>query len=921
MKRFLISALLALCVTVSLKASVYHVNIKGNDEPRVIVTDESKNVSFVSDDDGTISMRFPLYSSNINEDIPIEEIESIEFNKPFIKIYPTEFYIPAEKSYLSIDIRFYPRLNTGYVPEFNIESESSEDCDVHRGGGSTYGELFGADIKENLTGSERVFKIPFKHLASGKEQIVTVYQSDKNLVVDDWKRYAEKWGNYYSIYVSSDEQTVEIPITLDDELESMWKSDWMRIEKEYKPFTYAFHIDENKGDARIHLFPLGGKAFNIDKYIEVEQLEAGRHSTEEHIAALRDFYNATGGPQWRCQENWFTDAPLHEWQGINNWGQDDELEHKFRINSFLTFYSTRSDGVFSNITGMLPPSFTVLMDDAKGIELNFTALKGKFPQELINHPRWNEFGWNFIGGVDPYYGGKIDYSDGINLRTDNKNQWDAVNQDWFEVYDVLAEHDYTLVVNAPYAPWIDPEAGDIPLAQEYVNLWLDYASKGLGIVTSQAFPNVSDIMGVNIYLDLVEPELLNRIEKCRYPEEIRWFDNFASVGPLGTPAIYDRQGNLIWACPRNYLIKPKYFADEAAAILKGIYGDPVAHEPFIIEKYTSTDFSEDGKVIELQKATVGKGIDIVLMGDGFLDRDMAQDGMYEVQMRDAMEYLFMVEPMASLRDRFNVYAVKVVSTNDFTFSDAEHALNRDEDAVRRYAEKIDGLDFGKAHTVVIENTGSIMMSGYTLMLPESGSLAIITSGGASEILIHEAVGHGIGKLLDEYIEPGFEHAVVGDDQKDVVKQWLKTNYHDLGYGMNISSSPVPEETPWAHMLADEDYSKEVSVVKGAWYYPNDLWRPTENSCMRYDYQNFNAPSREAIYKWVMQCSEGPDWKYDFQTFKNFDKALQSKNNAVTDVKTKINGKRTQKKFHINNLDKIKSTAPVLIHRAGKVEKY
>lgn len=39
--------------------------------------------------------------------------------------------------------------------------------------------------------------------------------------------------------------------------------------------------------------------------------------------------------------------------------------------------------------------------------------------------------------------------------------------------------------------------------------------------------------------------------------------------------------------------------------------------------YASTDYSEDGKIVKLQQATEGKGVNIVLLGDGFTDRDFA----------------------------------------------------------------------------------------------------------------------------------------------------------------------------------------------------------------------------------------------------------------------------------------------------------
>ena len=42
--------------------------------------------------------------------------------------------------------------------------------------------------------------------------------------------------------------------------------------------------------------------------------------------------------------------------------------------------------------------------------------------------------------------------------------------------------------------------------------------------------------------------------------------------------------------------------------------------------------------------------------------------------------------------------------------------------------------------------------------------------------------------------------------------------------------------------------------------------------MRYNDCPFNAPSREAIYKYVMQESESPDWTYNYETFVAFDAA-------------------------------------------------
>ncbi len=93
--------------------------------------------------------------------------------------------------------------------------------------------------------------------------------------------------------------------------------------------------------------------------------------------------------------------------------------------------------------------------------------------------------------------------------------------------------------------------------------------------------------------------------------------------------------------------------------------------------------------------------------------------------------------------------------------------------------------------------------------------------------------------------------------------------------MNVSTSDVAEEVPWSKFLNDPRYENEVGIYQGAWLYPYDLWRPTETSVMREtNVLEFNAPSREAIYKRIMKLSEGDDWTYDYETFVAFDKQTQ-----------------------------------------------
>ena len=58
----------------------------------------------------------------------------------------------------------------------------------------------------------------------------------------------------------------------------------------------------------------------------------------------------------------------------------------------------------------------------------------------------------------------------------------------------------------------------------------------------------------------------------------------------------------------------------------------------------------------LRKASQGKGVNLVLMGDGYTDA-MIADGTYDAAIKRMYDGLFVEEPYKSLSDRFNVYQV------------------------------------------------------------------------------------------------------------------------------------------------------------------------------------------------------------------------------------------------------------------------
>lgn len=131
--------------------------------------------------------------------------------------------------------------------------------------------------------------------------------------------------------------------------------------------------------------------------------------------------------------------------------------------------------------------------------------------------------------------------------------------------------------------------------------------------------------------------------------------------------------------------------------------------------YTSSDYSKDGEVMTLQTATVGNGINLVFMGDAFVDKEMEQDGLYETKMREAMEQFFVVEPYKSLRNCFTVKAVKAVSPNNVFSTYAKYAIDENDEVAFKYAKKAIGDDADKAMVVVVYNATAATGRSYTSM--------------------------------------------------------------------------------------------------------------------------------------------------------------------------------------------------------------
>lgn len=318
------------------------------------------------------------------------------------------------------------------------------------------------------------------------------------------------------------------------------------------------------------------------------------------------------------------------------------------------------------------------------------------------------------------------------------------------------------------------------------------------------------------------------------------------------------------------------------------------------EVYMSTDYSQDGVVKVVQQASVGNGIDIVFMGDAYSDRQIAA-GYYEADIKKAMEMLFSEEPYKTYRDHFNVYIVNAVSaaegygigSTSFSgyFGDGTLVGGNDSKVIE-YAQKAISSDrMDEAVVIVMMNrdyyAGTCYMywpnvvdgygNGLTISYFPLGTDDVMLAG----LICHEAGGHGFAKLADEY---AYEH--MGTISSSAVSEH-RIQQDNWGWWKNVDFTSDPAQVRWSYFLEDERYAyQELGVFEGGLTYWSGVWRPTKNSIMRHNTGGFNAPSREAIYYRINKLAYGTDWKYDYETFVEFDEASRKRSSA--DQKTRAN---------------------------------
>lgn len=266
----------------------------------------------------------------------------------------------------------------------------------------------------------------------------------------------------------------------------------------------------------------------------------------------------------------------------------------------------------------------------------------------------------------------------------------------------------------------------------------------------------------------------------------------------------------------------------------------------------------EGEVRVYEINRPNKPVNMIFLGDGFIQADFTQGGAFDLAVAEAAEAIFNVEPYKTYREYFNIYKVAAFSaqrgatqtdrnikknTAFSTTYEGGSGMTTNDNKVFQYVQKVPGIELDKTSVILIVN--DTRYAGTTMPYSTGRSVAICPMnrslqlpGGFGHIVVHEAGGHGFGHLADEYTNE-VKTPPTADEIKEL-KQWF-----GFGFYRNIDLTNDVNQVKWRDFIGRAGYDA-VNVFEGANYHETGVWRPEYISCMDDNMYYFNAPSRAAI---------------------------------------------------------------------------
>ena len=823
-----------------------------------------------------------LASGNLKDTVKVHQAGET----PSIVISKDEYVLKSEGETFEVEVASNVNASMNLVFPDGVEPWMAENTTRAM---STNKYVFTAQANEAY--DSRSTMIIFANVENNLSDTVRVTQAQKDAIVVAKSEYefGKEGGNLDFEILTN----VDITVTIPDSCASWISQVETRALETKKLYFNIAACDTLKADRAGHIIISGGNATQTIKVTQSgvdEILEAERQ-------ALIEFYKATNGDNWVNNTNWCSDKPVGEWYGVSVDGQGRVSNLRLSMN---------------NLSGSIPECIGDLVK-IQGLVLYQNFLTGNIPESIGNLDDLQslDLSWNNLTGSLPGYLSKF------NLERcylhDNKlsgkipesyKNWDMWNYQWmwfvkgnqfnFEDIEVYGPKETVTCVNG-----------------KVINLEEEIKKNKYTILYRWDAGHLHDL-DVNV---LAQLRYIHEHYSSKKINIISWTETYFygytkemalefinSQGMSWDTFIYGDDGNVykppydICVCVVDSTSRVVYsrewdeqrLSTEPDRLIKALIADfKLDDNDSEEELYESTDYSSDGKVRVLQEATIGSGIDVVLMGDGYSDRLIA-DGTYDRTMELAYNKFFEKEPYKSFKDYFNVYITYVVSKNEVFTPGSSTALEcdvsktsslihgRDENVIHYANHAVESNKLNNTTIVVAINervdAGTCFINTPTASGRDWGegmSISYVPIGENDEnfgrVLQHEACGHGFAKLADEYV-----YAAYGNIPEEVKNRAImeQTSY---GWWKNIDFTGDPDQVRWRKFLQDSRYTNEgLGVFEGAYTYPTGVWRSSGENIMIHNIGEFNAPSREAIYYRIHKLAYGPNGEYDYEKFVEYD---------------------------------------------------
>lgn len=915
-------------VSVEVKSNIefeYEIEEAGKEWVKYVGTRAMKTYTLVfrveeNDDVKKREARIKIRSGQLEENITIYQAGAV----PSIVLSQDEYVVSSEFETISVDV--------SSNVDVKVEIPADIDWITNNVTRATSTNTYRFDISANEEYDPRSAELKFTNKENNLSEVVKVVQAQKDAIVLAKSEYefSADGGN-----LDFEVQTnIDISVTVSDNA-----ADWIhQVEtRGLEAKSLYFNVMPCSSlESREGVITLSGD--NVMQTVTIRQ-SGMKDILEKERKALIAFYNATGGDNWLHNDNWCSDKPVGQWYGIltdetgfvihmvlfdnNLTGSIPESIADLKRLGNLNLDMNKLGGelpesicdltelmqltaVNNNFTGTIPESIGNLVN-LQYLYLNSNQLSGELPASIGNLTNLTHLmlGYNNLTGSLPESINEMvsltDVFIPSNYFTGNVPErfmeLDKWQTNWHEIldqlgegfskeglvipapkfreptldgkyldYSIYAENEYTILYH--YYDWCNWSYSFTP---ELVELYKGYKNKGLEVIAFSVEGTIESHKKFSESLHTEWPYIMLSENKDIFNAHV-WISPGVSV--------VDKTGHIVF---NNYTDD---YNDLRAFLLENL-GTPDQTGPSEGPTfYESTDYSKDGEVKQLQRATKGKGIDVVLMGDAYTDRLIA-DGTYDAAMQSVMAKLFTEEPYESFRDYFNVYSVTAVSKNETYSSFTETAirgyfgLNQsevggDDSMAFTYALKaIDDERLDQALVIVIMNSEVYAGTCYMYVPSVEGDWSNGVSVsyfpvGSDEVLLerlihHEACGHGFAKLADEYSE-GHIGAFPEEDIS-----LMQSEQKDLGWWKNVDFTSDLSQIRWSYFINDPRYADEgLGAFEGGLTYLTGVWRPTSDSIMRYNWGGFNAPSREAIYYRIHKLAYGADWEYSYEDFVEWD---------------------------------------------------